>query len=517
MISQLEVITDLFKKCRKEELKIFRSYLKAFDPGTGKFRSKSYILFELINKNKFQTEEEFCKKIYGKIDKNSLQAFNRLLNRFKSKLYECLTLDINVYRQDSFADVTQYKIELRKLAIYFTALRGRLINQEFVRLMERAIYIAKKHEFYYEIISLLNAKTEILGFVSTYDKLKNIENEIQYYEKVQDAFRGASLWHQKLVLATRAKARGYDEIDDFKTAIKQISEDCKKYKSANIEYFLLLIKMEFAHKNFNYELAEEISFQQLKLYNSSPAVYLKARVASAFLNLGNNQLYLYKFKEAIKSVQSSYPIYNIYKLNLFIAMEIEVYIHYYSGNLSKAEEILKLIMHEGKNFSTPFQISKRNFLLTNILFLKNQHKQTHLLLQDTKEIDRDKEGWNLGIRILSIINQLEVEKLDIVDLNIESMRKHIDRTLKMKVVRKRDVVILRLLAKLSRQGFNFKEVWKKNLKYFELLASDDPDYRWEMKSPEMIVFHKWFEAKAKGKEYDYVLKGPESLKLLTGR
>ena len=122
----------------------------------------------------------------------------------------------------------------------------------------------------------------------------------------------------------------------------------------------------------------------------------------------------------------------------------------------------------------------------------------------------------MGIRIMSIINQLEGDKFDIVDLNIESMRKHIDRTLKMKVVRKRDVVILRLLAKLSRQGFNFKEVWKKNIKYFELLASDDPDYRWEMKSPEMIVFHKWFEAKAKGKEYDYVLKGPESLKLMSG-
>ena len=93
------------------------------------------------------------------------------------------------------------------------------------------------------------------------------------------------------------------------------------------------------------------------------------------------------------------------------------------------------------------------------------------------------------------------------------MRKHIDRTVKMKPVRKRDVIILRLLAKLSRQGFNFKTVWKKQQKYFELLASDEPEYRWEMRSPEMIIFHKWFEAKAKGKEYDFVLKSPESLKL----
>ena len=50
MISQLDIVIDLLRKCRKEELKIFKSYLKAFDIGTGKFRSKSLILLELIQK-----------------------------------------------------------------------------------------------------------------------------------------------------------------------------------------------------------------------------------------------------------------------------------------------------------------------------------------------------------------------------------------------------------------------------------------------------------------------------------
>ena len=153
--------------------------------------------------------------------------------------------------------------------------------------------------------------------------------------------------------------------------------------------------------------------------------------------------------------------------------------------------------------------SKRSFLFASVLVLKKQHSDAHKVLQDTKEIEKDKEGWNLGIRILSIINQLESHKLDIVDLNIESLRKHIERTIKMKAIRKRDVIILKLLAKLSRQGFNFKAVWKKNLKYFDLLASNDPEYRWEMKSPEMIIFHRWFESKVKGKDYDYVLKAPQ--------
>ena len=159
--------------------------------------------------------------------------------------------------------------------------------------------------------------------------------------------------------------------------------------------------------------------------------------------------------------------------------------------------------------ASPFLTSKRSFLLASILVLNKRNHEAHKVLQDTKEIEKDKEGWNLGLRILSIINQLETEKLDLVDLNIESLRKHIERTIKMKAVRKRDVIILKLLAKLSRQGFNFRQEWKKNQKYFDLLASNDPEYRWEMKSPEMIIFHRWFEAKVQGKEYDYVLRPPQ--------
>ena len=93
-------------------------------------------------------------------------------------------------------------------------------------------------------------------------------------------------------------------------------------------------------------------------------------------------------------------------------------------------------------------------------------------------------------------------------MNIESMRKHIDRTAKLKAVRKRDVVILKLLTRLGRYAFNFKYVWKKYKPQFDLLASNDSEYRWEMKTHEMIVFHHWFKAKALGKPYDYELKSP---------
>ena len=76
-------------------------------------------------------------------------------------------------------------------------------------------------------------------------------------------------------------------------------------------------------------------------------------------------------------------------------------------------------------------------------------------------------------------------------------------------MRKRDVIILKLLTRLGRHAFNFKYVWKKYKPQFDLLASADPELRWEMKTHEMIIFHRWFKAKAEGKPYDYKLQIPE--------
>jgi len=509
MISQFEILKDLLKKCRNDEIKSIRAFLGIFYDQESNKVNKSLKLLDCFLSKKNLNEDEVCFIIYSNSNKKSKEAFKRLVNRFKNKVYECLCLDVNVYRGESLSELSQYRLELRKLIIYFFVLRGRLLNQEFIRLIDRAVFIGKKYELYYDLVNLLYSKIEILSFNSSYEKLARLEAEVKYYQEAHAAFREANNYHQKLVLSPGAKARGYSNIEEFPIAIAKLQESANKFKSSNIEYLELIISMEYAHKTYDYRMAEAISFRQLKLYKKSPAVFLKARVAGSYLNLGNNQMYLYKFKEAFTNVIASYPVYSAYSLNFYIAKEIEFYIHFYSGNLLKSLELINEIIREGSKHSSPFQLSKRSFLLASVLVLKKQHSDAHKVLQDTKEIEKDKEGWNLGIRILSIINQLESHKLDIVDLNIESLRKHIERTIKMKAVRKRDVIILKLLAKLSRQGFNFKAVWKKNLKYFDLLASNDPEYRWEMKSPEMIIFHRWFESKVKGKDYDYVLKAPQ--------
>lgn len=511
MISQFDLVKTILLKCKKEELKSFRAYLTTFYSEPGKHRGKSIELLKLISLSREITESEAIIKLYGSLNIKSTQSFIRLLNRFKSKLFECLSLDVNIYREDGFTSTQQYRMEMYKLLVYSEISRIRGSDIDTLNFYKRIILIGKRYELYAELTQVLFVYYSFLRFKSGANSLKRLYKELNYYENCSKALFNAGELHNKLLLESQHKASGYSEIEDFKSAIKLIETDYEKYQSASILHYLLVIKMELMHKLFDYVAAERISYQQIDLYKNHEAVKMPVRLGNAYLNLGNNLLYQFRFNEAIEGFNNAYSCFTPNGGNYNIVKETEFYVRYYNGELDIAERLLNEILALGKIANTTTQFSRRNYLLASVFVLKKLNKEAHKVLQDTKEIEKDKEGWNLGIRILSIINQLESHKLDIVDLNIESLRKHIERTIKMKAVRKRDVIILKLLAKLSRQGFNFKSVWKKNLKYFDLLASNDPEYRWEMKSPEMIIFHRWFESKVNGREYDYVLRPPAEL------
>jgi hypothetical protein len=123
-------------------------------------------------------------------------------------------------------------------------------------------------------------------------------------------------------------------------------------------------------------------------------------------------------------------------------------------------------------------------------------------------VESDREGWNLGIRILNIYLTLSTDKVDLADQRINAMRKHIERTARMRNLRKRDIVIFRILSHLSRSGFDFREVWEERQKDFQLLRSDESDYRWVPRSHELIIFDQWFEARVFGRAYVPVFPVP---------
>jgi hypothetical protein len=59
------------------------------------------------------------------------------------------------------------------------------------------------------------------------------------------------------------------------------------------------------------------------------------------------------------------------------------------------------------------------------------------------------------------------------------------------------------LIALSNGNFDFVKVNYNNKKIIENLNDIEAKFKWQLKSPEMIIFHEWFDAKVKNIPYDH--------------
>jgi len=209
---------------------------------------------------------------------------------------------------------------------------------------------------------------------------------------------------------------------------------------------------------------------------------------------------MYNFEESLKYIKLAHKKDNNFKSNIRLNKTIEFYIHFYGNNYSKALQCIKSIDIESDYFSISqnayFQACSCFFMSDNINFLKN--------LALAKEIEKDKEGWNIYIRLVQILQQLEAKKTDVAQSYIESLRKHIERN-KSREIHPRLLLILKILRALVKENFNYKDTWQKHADRFELLISEtNENYSWKIFSPELIRFDVWFEAKARRLTYQEV-------------
>jgi len=247
--------------------------------------------------------------------------------------------------------------------------------------------------------------------------------------------------------------------------------------------------------NSKYIEAEKIFYRIQELLINNPSIYTKVRNGDVLMNLSSNALILEDFSRAINYIESAKTFYAKKSVILDIAKEIEFFARFYNGELDTAEKIIEEIYESSRKGNSPFMYGKRAYLFACIKTIKGEIAKSNELLLEVREIEKNKGGWNIAKRVLTIINCIEAKDYESADLKVMNLEKFIKRNSTLHHVRKRDILILRILLKLINEGFDFKKVYHKRKRYFDLLESKEPDYYWKIKSPELIVFHQWFKKK----------------------
>jgi hypothetical protein len=143
----------------------------------------------------------------------------------------------------------------------------------------------------------------------------------------------------------------------------------------------------------------------------------------------------------------------------------------------------------------------RSYLLACVSFAKGEFRKVNLRLASSHHIEKDKEGWNIGSRVLSIMLAIEQSKFDLADSQIVNLRQFMKEGLKGTEIRPRDLLVLDVLIELRKKSYDFAEALSSSQEQLKLLCTNDLENGWAVQIPEMICFHTWFLDKLNKRPY----------------
>jgi hypothetical protein len=487
-MKSLSSLKNVLVKLTDEELHLLKKNLNQNLRKEQSVKLKSQQLIKLLSGDKQYTLGEMQFNIYGKLN---YHAFNKLTTRLNQKVLEIITLDKAIL-SNNFSKRNTINLDLRKKLLLADILQLKGLRKEVLPHYNKIISNAKKFELYDIQIRALNSKQRLQSVNSKFKLFKRINKEISEAEISHLSLNDANKIYNEITNIINNS----DNYFAYKNELIQCVEKLEKLLSASnsptIGYYYFTLCAELWEKQSEFIKSKQSleKVQEILLKNES--AYTSNRYGTVLLNLANNSIFLKQYDDAIRLANATKEYFKGLPLTLLIVDEILFFAHFYKKDFFMCNHIL---INKTRNIDSDILKSKFSYFQSCIYFENKDYTSSLQELSRYKEIKKDREGWNINIRILFILNRIELKQYESVDLQIQNLEKYIKRVSKSKDISPRYLIILRILIKLIQENFNYNLVYKKRMKYFNYLESDNNQYAWEIKSPELIVFQTWFKNK----------------------
>ncbi|MBK7430011.1 MAG: hypothetical protein IPI62_03485 [Bacteroidetes bacterium] len=326
--------------------------------------------------------------------------------------------------------------------------------------------------------------------------IENIKNEITQVEVNWLALNQTQRIYQSIINTISRHSEFHFYSEDLNNTILIIKDNFNRTKSSLIKYYLLNLEIEQAQILHRYSDSNILLMELQKLIKENESVYTDNRYGTVLLNISNNNLLLKQFDSAIEYAENSRKYFKGIYLTQKIVDEILFYSNFYKNELLECEKYIIFNSSFNLNESTEVLFSKFNYYKACLEFKKGNYFKCIDILNAHKEIEKDKEGWNINRRILIILSRIELGEFDSLDLSLSNMTKYLNRLAKTNFLNPRFAIILKICMVIVRENLDINRIEKKKkliLKYLEVMKKED--MKWQIKSPELINFEDWIAAK----------------------
>lgn len=496
-MSSIVSLRKLVESLTIEEKKLCRNFLHGFTIRGENAENKNLALFNILASEEqgdlSERDVEFL--LYG--EKN-FDAFVKLKFRLRNKVLESLIVDVNIERTGAYGECSRVLHTIRKKIIQAQIIKGRGLHDFAAMLLEEVLQQAKKYELYDEFLSALKYLIQIEAFNKNPRSIEKLLSLHQKYSFHRDALFNAQT--NFFLLIGEGGLTGWHSRDlaKVKSTIDEIQIQYRKTGSATVAFYLFSLEVHYYQEIGHFLKAGRVLKRMADLIEHHIVLFSPQRLAFALANLAWNNLHLRRFKQAITLCNDSLKLLKAGSFSYYQALETLFYAEFYSGKYLKALSIIDRIIKKTKNESAKFRNSRREYLRVCTLFMLGRTQEVSTFFIHYNQIEDDKDGWNVGVRLLNIMTDIEQGRIDTADSRIETIRKHLKKINSSTGLRPRQRLIYEVLRELERSSFNFKDVYSKMHEAINNLRSVGDKYAWEILSPKLIIFEEWFVAKALG-------------------
>lgn len=493
----IRLLREVIGKLTSEEKASIKTYLKVFVLDIKEKSNRGLQLYEyLISiENKKVSIEEMELAIYKK---PNTPALKRLANRTKNKILEALITDINVDREGVYTKRTWVNIDVRKKLTQAQILHGRGLVKYAEAMFENVIELCNEYELYEEQLIGLRNLIKLQAVTEGDKQLNDLLNRYKQCDKAKDAMLDAELKFYRTTARTDFYSESKTDQKEVSAMLDKMRDDFKTYDSAHIGYYYYYIEALNYQQIRNYKKARASLSNIVKLVQNYPAIRTNERLLGALVNLADNDLYLVQFERTYTTAIDALPLTKKGRVNFEICVELMFYAKYYSGEYNAACSLLLEHIPKETN-SAKFREGKRNYFMAAAFFMLKDYSTVVKMLSVSNPMEVDKEGWDIGIKILHILTAIELNQLDDATGKIEAMRKYFSYG--HGADRPRVRLIHTLLQSLSYNGYNFKATFHEHKTSYEVLNDLNGECGWNIKSFEMVIFHQWFFAKVSNQNF----------------
>jgi len=492
----MKEIYALVKSLTQGEWQSLQSFLSSFSSHNPAELKQLQLARLLWDAEECPADKSCCVKVYGV---KSDASFDVLKTRLKDKVLDFLLTDISADKQQELDEVDYAIIKMKKKSAQFQQLYYSKKRMPILYgLLDDIISAAKEYEQYSILVDHLRHKKNLVSSKISDKEFERINREMEFGVKYSNIYNTAEHYYRRIGMleAYSSKPDKKKTLLALKENISEVQAGFEFTNSPMVHYYLKNLEMGYYQLQEDHRQARSICLELLNIVRNNKSVYRKQWIAIAYDNLSQCEYHMGDFKNAAECAREAQELFPQGSANYCIALEQEFYALFALQQYVQSTELAnKMIASASPEELGEFRYSKYNYLLANSLFRQRKFPDAHRLLTQKREISKDKTGWEIGARILTIMTLVETLKLDEASLAVLSLKQFIKRVDKTTPVSLRDKTILNLLLGAERKGFVFTMLNGNTEKYIADLQSRDEKTRWEPFTHEIIPFHEWFSEK----------------------